>query len=327
MRNTAKDTHLHIREEIPCIPLSAKGFFDTREAIIFNRVIILIMRQKISIRALIKRDNKFLLGRRGSGRSTILGKYELPGGSLDFKEQPRDALRRYVYNQVGTKVETTQLIDVISFIDPDDPQLQYVFVVYEASLVAGNLVAGGRYDKYVWEKLQNIQHNKLTNSTVVLLSLINSEDTNSVIDESIANSQIKNTTDTAIIYSDGGSRGNPGPSASAYIIMDSNEQIITEAGAYLGVTTNNQAEYKAVKQALEKARQINLKNIDCRLDSSLVVNQLNGIYKIKNSDLWPIYEDIKSLMTHFEKITFSHVRREFNQLADVLVNKTLDEHE
>jgi ribonuclease HI len=107
--------------------------------------------------------------------------------------------------------------------------------------------------------------------------------------------------------------------------MDDNEQVISSGGVYLGVTTNNQAEYQAVYQALVKAEQLGLKHIDFRLDSNLVVNQLNGIYKIKNRDLWPIYQNIKKVATGFEKISFSHVGRELNHLADGLVNKILDD--
>ncbi len=284
------------------------------------------MKQKISIRAIIKNEGNILIARRSSGRDTILGKYELPGGSLDFQEQPREALERYLKSQLDAKVETAQLFDVISFIDPDDPNVQYVFVVYTVSLVASKLVAGGRYDKYIWEKIQNIQQNTLTHSTTVLLGLTINSEAISVDDSRGTYNDEINTTNGAIIYSDGGSRGNPGPSASAYIILDQNEQLITEGGVYLGVTTNNQAEYQAVYQALQKASELEIKVIDFRLDSDLVVKQLNGIYKIKNRDLWPIHENIKKLEASFDKISFSHVRREFNQLADALVNKTLDEH-
>lgn len=127
-----------------------------------------------------------------------------------------------------------------------------------------------------------------------------------------------------IIYTDGGSRGNPGPSASGYVIMNKNEEVIEEGGEYLGITTNNQAEYQAVKLALEEARKLHAKSVQFYIDSLLVVNQMNGIYKIKNRELWPVYQAIKDLATDFEEVTFSHVRREFNKLADAKVNEILD---
>ncbi|MNH27411.1 bifunctional RNase H/acid phosphatase [compost metagenome] len=78
---------------------------------------------------------------------------------------------------------------------------------------------------------------------------------------------------------------------------------------------------------LERALSLGIKRVDFRIDSMLVVNQMNGIYKIKNRELWPINERIRGLMTQFDKVSFSHVRREFNRLADGMVNRTLDEHE
>lgn len=128
-----------------------------------------------------------------------------------------------------------------------------------------------------------------------------------------------------IIYTDGGSRGNPGPSATGYVIMDSEETILEAGGEYLGITTNNQAEYQAVKTALEKAEKYQATDIEFRIDSLLVVNQMKGVYKIKNRDLWPIHESIKDLITKSNaKINFKHVRREFNKLADQEVNIVLD---
>lgn len=127
------------------------------------------------------------------------------------------------------------------------------------------------------------------------------------------------------IYSDGGSRGNPGPSASGYVIMTGDESHILERGGrYLGITTNNQAEYQAVKLALESAAKFNPEEIEFGIDSLLVVNQLNGLFKVKSKELWPVHEAIQSLRTGYKKVTFKHVYREFNQLADGEVNKILD---
>ncbi|MGI8634564.1 MAG: reverse transcriptase-like protein, partial [Segetibacter sp.] len=267
------------------------------------------MKQKISIRAIIKKDDQVLLARRSSGRDSILGKYELPGGSLDFKEQPVDALNRCLKAQIGGEVETKQLFDVISFIDPDNPELQYVFVVYQVSLVPGHLVAQGRYDKYLWQELQNIQQSNVTNSTAVILALLplTNKTLVSVKDGTIV--EDNKTTEKITMYSDGGSRGNPGPSASAFVLLGHDNQVIDQAGSYLGVTTNNQAEYQAVRQGLKRAAELGFNRLEAKLDSALVVNQLNGIYRIKNRDLWPIHEDIKSIALGFEHISFSHVPR------------------
>lgn len=127
-----------------------------------------------------------------------------------------------------------------------------------------------------------------------------------------------------LLYADGGSRGNPGPSATGYVLFDDQENILQQSGEYLGITTNNQAEYQAVKLGLEKAKQLGARYVDVYLDSLLVVNQMKGVYKVKNRDLWPIHEAIKELREHFQEVTFSHIPRELNKLADAEVNKVLD---
>ncbi len=287
------------------------------------------MRQKISVRAMIKQDGKVLLAKRATGRATILGKFELPGGSVDFREQPKEALQRYLRSHFSVGFETTQLFDVVSFIDPDDSDVQYIFVVYLVSLKPGDntIKLSQRYNKYVWEKLSNIQQNTITNSTQILLGLDQEEQLTLVHDIDHNVNDVDTTTlKKVILYSDGGSRGNPGPSAAAFVVMNEREEVISDGGSYLGVTTNNQAEYQAVFFGIKKASELGVDVVDFRLDSNLVVNQLNGVYKIKNRDLWPIHEQIKLLLPRFKKVTFSHVRREFNQLADGLVNKILDEH-
>src|SRR3989338_2186781 len=126
------------------------------------------------------------------------------------------------------------------------------------------------------------------------------------------------------IYTDGGSRGNPGPAAAGYVISDQNDQLLEEGGLYLGVTTNNQAEYLAVKLALEQANKYQPEHIDLYLDSELVVRQLTGLYKIKNVELKPVVEEVKQLLGRYD-YTIQHVRREYNQEADRQVNIVLDQ--
>lgn len=128
-----------------------------------------------------------------------------------------------------------------------------------------------------------------------------------------------------IVYADGGSRGNPGPSASGYVLMDEQENVLVDKGVYLGITTNNQAEYQALKFALEEARRMGAKDVSVRLDSMLVVNQMNGVFKVSNRDLWPVHDSIKKIIISFDHISFTHVPRELNTLADAAVNRVLDE--
>jgi len=126
------------------------------------------------------------------------------------------------------------------------------------------------------------------------------------------------------LYADGGSRGNPGPSASGYALLDMDDTVILKSGVYLGLTTNNQAEYQALKFGLEAAQKLGAREVNVYMDSLLVVNQMKGIFKVKNRDLWPIHEAIKEQTVLFKKVTYSHVPRELNKLADAEVNETLD---
>lgn len=149
------------------------------------------------------------------------------------------------------------------------------------------------------------------------------------VEDTTTNTSVKeNSQGSLVIYADGGSRGNPGQSAAGYVILTSDESHTLERGGkYLGITTNNQAEYQAVKLALESAIKFDASELDVYVDSLLVANQLNGIFKVKNKELWPVHGAIKLLTEQFDKVTFTHVKREYNQLADDEVNKILDGQE
>jgi ribonuclease HI len=126
------------------------------------------------------------------------------------------------------------------------------------------------------------------------------------------------------IFADGGSRGNPGPSAGGYVVLDMEDNVIKKNGKYLGFTTNNQAEYHSIKGGLESALKMKARTVHIYMDSMLVVNQMKGIYKVRNRDLLPIHDAIKALTTQFQYVEFTHVPREKNKLADAVVNETLD---
>jgi len=129
------------------------------------------------------------------------------------------------------------------------------------------------------------------------------------------------------LYADGGSRGNPGPSASGYAIFDMHNTIVVKKSVYLGVTTNNQAEYQALKFGLEEAQRMQARTVHVYMDSLLVINQMLGIFKIKNKDLWPIHAAIVDIVQKFSHVSFTHVPRELNKIADSAVNEALDEAE
>lgn len=288
------------------------------------------MKQKVVTRAIIKQDGKVLLLRRSGGRPSIRGLYELPGGRVHIHQQPEDALAHSLRIHLKVSPETVQLRDVMTFIDPDDRELQYLFIIFEATLKPTDktISLSQEYDKYVWKELQNIQRDEITQSTQQVLGMEPLPFSTGKTETVVTINDAKNATyDILIAYGDGGSRGNPGPSASGFVLMDPLETVIFEGGTFLGITTNNVAEYQAVYLALEKALELEATVVDVRLDSLLVVNQMNGIYRVKHPDLIPINNRIRELMQQFDRVTFTHVRREFNTLADGMVNKILDKHE
>ena len=288
------------------------------------------MKQRIAVRAIIKDDSKVLLLKRANGRQSILNLYELPGGKLAYGEQPEDALRRYLHDDVGVHIQSARLFDAVSYIDQDDRDIQYAVIVYHVELAEGHhgVKLSQNYSAYTWQEQSKIQQSTITDLTQLLLGIIQQEEMTDSTVESVIQKDVKITSEKHVtVFSDGGSRGNPGPSAAGYVIINDAQEVIDEGGEYLGITTNNQAEYHGVRLGLEKAWELGFTQVDFRIDSMLVVNQMNGVYKIKNRELWPIHERIRHLMTRFDKVTFRHVRREFNQLADGMVNKTLDQHQ
>ncbi len=127
------------------------------------------------------------------------------------------------------------------------------------------------------------------------------------------------------LNTDGGARGNPGPSAIAYVIKDDSGLVLTSGGEYIGQATNNFAEYKALILGLTEALKSGYKALTCRLDSELVVKQLNGEYSVKDLHLKDLYNHIQLLTKDFDFVSFHHVPRKENSEADKLVNQVLDE--
>jgi len=127
------------------------------------------------------------------------------------------------------------------------------------------------------------------------------------------------------VFCDGGSRGNPGPSASGVVITTIKDEVLAEYCEYLGIQTNNYAEYSAVLLALKHIEDYKTVKITFYLDSQLVVRQLNGEYKVKNSNIKGLYEQIIGKIRDLN-ISFHHVYREDNKLADAQVNKCLDDN-
>ena len=126
------------------------------------------------------------------------------------------------------------------------------------------------------------------------------------------------------IYTDGGARGNPGPAAAAGIIVAADGNVVAEMSEYLGIATNNVAEYRALILALSKALEVGCSQIKVCMDSELIVRQLNGHYRVKDAKMIPLHAQARHLLRKFSQAEVVHVRRADNKRADELVNETLD---
>ncbi len=126
------------------------------------------------------------------------------------------------------------------------------------------------------------------------------------------------------IYVDGASRGNPGSAGAGAIIKAKDGRVIKRLKKYLGVVTNNAAEYKALVMALKAARSLGLKQIKLHADSELVVKQIKGVYRVKSEELRPFYTEAMALIDGFNRFEITHVPREKNSEADRLANEAID---
>ncbi len=127
------------------------------------------------------------------------------------------------------------------------------------------------------------------------------------------------------IFTDGGARGNPGPAGIGAVIKDASGKNLAELKEYIGETTNNVAEYRALILALKKALELGGENLQINMDSELIVRQMLGQYKIKEPTLKLLAQEVFKLTNKFKNVGFTHVVRELNKQADKLVNRAIDE--
>jgi ribonuclease HI len=283
------------------------------------------LKQTLFVNALIHNaKGQVLLVRRSLKDSFLPGYLELPGGRVEHDETLEHALKRKLKNELGIQVDAPIYYTSLSRVNRHGP---YLRVVFEVAHQNQQIKLSHNHSEFVWVDRSILKNDKVAEDPTTLLNAYLTDET--VVQTSLLEEQesVGNAT-TLVIYTDGGSRGNPGPSASGFVIYDDKKEILESGGAYLGITTNNQAEYTAVVLALKAAAKHAGKDskLDFRIDSLLVVNQMNGVYKIKNRDLWPIYQEIHELIKNFAHVTFTHVYRENNKAADAKVNEILDAH-
>ena len=128
----------------------------------------------------------------------------------------------------------------------------------------------------------------------------------------------------ATLWTDGGARGNPGPAAYAYVLEAEDGTVLDARGEAIGHATNNVAEYSALVAGLRRAAELGVTALELRSDSELMVKQMRGEYRVKNKDLQGLFLDASRAAREVGTVTYTHVRREHNELADRLVNEALD---
>lgn len=276
--------------------------------------------QKPMVRLLVAVNNEALILKRSQNGSRA-GAWELPGGGVDFGETFEGAAKQKLEEETGLKAPSLELLDTYS--ETGDNDMQRLGVLYSVALaVLPEVRLSDEHQEYAWVNSRSWKEYNLTTASKGALA----EHFKGEVTENVDYSTSIPGTEHVIIFADGGSRGNPGPSATGYAIFDTNESEIARGGEYIGITTNNQAEYLAVKQGLRRALELGAKTVEFYLDSMLVVNQMKGIYKVRNKDLWPVHKSIKQLTEDID-VTFEHVRREKNKVADSIVNEVLDKRE
>lgn len=188
------------------------------------------------------------------------------------------------------------------------------------------LVAGGERLREIWEESG---FRSIAEARRALEALAGKLDLGGGTDVSkrgnrAADNDTSSRVERLIIYTDGASRGNPGPSSVAAVAYMPSGELLTSLSRKIGTATNNVAEYRAVLGGLELARSLRAATVEIRLDSELVVKQLNGEYRVKNRDLRVLHETVFAETAHFTHCTFEHISRDENAEADRLANEALD---
>ena len=277
------------------------------------------MKQRIRVVGLIKNDDGVLIFKRSRGRSEAPVFWELPTGKIKFGEQPEEAMARSLTEYTGLVANSITLKDVITFLAPEgSSQLSNLYIIYELG-ISGEIKPDpkDRYTAYKFVKDLTNTNIRLHETTVSVLEIEEGKITP-------GHTSARDTANGVTINVDGASRGNPGPSGIGYCIHDDNGKIIEQGGEFIGFATSRVAEYYAMKKGIERALEMKYKTVRFISDSLMVVNQLNGIFTVKNQDILPIYNELQEKIDQFDAISFTHVPRSENTIADSEANLAID---
>lgn len=276
------------------------------------------MKQRVRVVGILKSGDAFLFLKKRGGLKAEAPIWTLPASKIIFGEQPEEAMARTLYEDVGILTESMRLKDVVTFIASDsDRQVANLYIIYEIGISKGaKLELGEKYSAYRYVKGIETGEMRLDETTMAVMQLEAS------VNEEVIN--YRGAANGATVYVDGASRGNPGASGIGYVVIGEDGQELVRGNEFIGFATSRVAEYYALKKGCEIAVELGLKSVRFMSDNLMVVNQMNGIYKVKNEDLRRIYRDIRRLLRSFEACAFVHIKREQNKIADRESNAAID---
>ncbi len=278
------------------------------------------MKQRIRVVGIIKTGDGVLILKRNRSRSEAPVFWELPTDKIKFGEQPEEAMARTINENIGLVATSIRLKDVITFLALEGAsRLSNLYIIYEIQVGGDNKPEPkDRYNAYKFIKdFTNLGGIHLNEASAAVIEI----EGNKIVSGHIS---ARNTANAVTVHVDGASRGNPGPSGIGYCIYNNNGDLIEKGGEFIGFATSRVAEYYAMKNGISRALSLGFKTVRFVSDSLMVVNQLNGIFKIKNQDIMPIYNDIEKMLNGFESVSFTHVPRAQNAIADDEANKAID---
>ena len=280
------------------------------------------MKQRVRVVGIIREGDGILLLKKNLGRAEGVAVWELPTGKMYFGEQPEEAMARTVYEYAGIKVKEVRLVDVVTFLGMEGGgQLNNLFIVYKISVQADQKIRPSeRYTAYKYMKEGEGTTLRLSDASLAVLELENGR---AGSEERV---NFRGAANGATVFVDGASRGNPGPAGVGYHIVGENGQILKDGGEFIGFATSRVAEYYALKEGCEQAIEMGLKSVRFVSDNLMMINQMNGVFQVKNRDLMPIFEDIQKLLEKFEAVAFVHIKRAQNMDADREANRAIDRH-
>ena len=276
------------------------------------------MKQRIRVVGIIKNADGVLILKRNRGRNEAPVFWELPTGKIKFGEQPEEAMARSLTEYTGLSASSINLKDVITFLAPDGAsRISNLYIIYTVGVDENEKPApAGRYSAYKYIKDFTSSNIRLDEASLSVFEIVEGKVSPRL--------SARDTANAATVYVDGASRGNPGPAGIGYYILDTNGIVLEQGGEFIGFATSRVAEYYAMKRGIERALDLGLKSARFISDSLMVVNQLNGIFSIKNQDIIPIYNDIEQQLTNFDAVSFTHVARSANAIADNEANMAID---